>query len=60
MAVNVAFITSVIKVLDLTGNVEDLFESVISAWEVVIFFVLPFEINVAGNVFGATVVFVSL
>lgn len=38
MAVNVAFITSVIKVLDLTGNVEDLFESVISAWEVVIFF----------------------
>lgn len=48
------------KVLDLTGNVEDLFESVISAWEVVIVFVLPFEINVAGNVFGATVVFVSL
>lgn len=38
MAVNVAFITSVIKVLDLTGNVEDLLESVISAWEVVIFF----------------------
>lgn len=60
MAVNVAFITSVIKVLDLTGSVEDLFKSVISAWEVVIVFVLPFEINVAGNVFGATVVFVSL
>lgn len=53
MAVNVAFITSVIKVLDLTGNV-------IFAWEVVIVFVLPFEINVAGNVFGAAVAFVSL
>lgn len=60
IAVNVAFITSVIKVLDLTGNVEDLSESVISAWEVVIVFVLPFEINVTGNVFGAAVVFVSL
>lgn len=48
MAVNVAFITSVIKVPDLTGNVEDLFESVIFAWKVVIVFVLPFEINVVA------------
>lgn len=38
MVVNVVFIIFVIKVFDLIGNVEDLFESVIFVWEVVIFF----------------------
>lgn len=60
MVVNIVFIIFVIKVFDLIGNVEDLFESVIFVWEVVIFFVFLFEINVVGNVFGVIVVFVLL